>query len=144
MFTHYLAGKVQATHFIPVYGNPPATHLPTPNGAVQHIMAHHGRDDQTVPLNGGESYDHFLYMSQNEALTAWGVSIGCIGPNDLVPVTTITTPYDGGNRNQACVQYMSCQGTVIMACNYDGVHGASPHNYIEHHLWFIYDYAKTD
>ena len=72
MFVNRLAGHVKASHFIPLYGNPPSEHYPSPDSSdVSHFLAYHGRNDREVPMDCGESKDHYNYMSQNETMSTW-------------------------------------------------------------------------
>jgi poly(3-hydroxybutyrate) depolymerase len=95
--------------FVPWYGAylknmrlppPPATSRPMT------LTAMHGLKDVTIPWSGGESYDHFLYVSGNVTQEAFRQEEGCGTATE-----TFTTPYDAQGHGPlafTCTRYTSC------------------------------------
>ena len=106
---------------------------PDPN-KISHFLAYHGRNDRTVPLNGGESYDHYIYMGQKETMAKWADNYGdyhsttqiCSRKNPdsdhnnpFYSETIVTTPYSGGSKNIECKQLYDCTGVMATMWFYD-------------------------
>ena len=52
-----------------------------------------GREDEVIPAGGGESSQHYYYVSQAAQLGAWAEANGCDAA-----ATNVSTPFDGEGR----------------------------------------------
>ena len=67
---------------------------------------------------GGLSSQGWFYESMDDVAFAWGEVNGCSSDS-----SALTTPYDGGKANVACVERANClNGARVIRCLYDGGH----------------------
>lgn len=84
------------------------------------MLTYHGRQDLTIPWDGGEDSDGWLYETGVRTMGVWATLHDC----DLTPVS-IKTSLDGDNL--ACHQFHGCgSGGQVIYCLYDGGHGTWP------------------
>lgn len=84
------------------------------------VVQFHGDLDVTIPMNGGEAFDGFLYHPVNQTLDRYATINGCAGRP-----YALSTPFDGGRHNfHGCWMYSGCpNGRVVARCNFHAVHG---------------------
>eukprot|EP00928_Gymnodinium_smaydae_P044305 TRINITY_DN29562_c0_g1_i1.p1 TRINITY_DN29562_c0_g1~~TRINITY_DN29562_c0_g1_i1.p1 ORF type:complete len:397 (-),score=41.78 TRINITY_DN29562_c0_g1_i1:83-1273(-) len=98
----------------------------------------HGRQDQIIPPGGGVSggiLPGWIYEPLNKVQQGWAAIHGC-----NTKATPITTYWDGGPSNFACLEYAGCKtGRQIMRCYYDGGHADLPPGDIADQItiWFL-------
>ena len=100
---------------VPWYGAYLKGQLP-PAGVLQgtSLMLMQGGKDVTIPENGGESYDHYLYESSNATTAAFATANGC-NANGTTP---FTHPFDN-HPSHSCVQHVGCKnGTIVLFCDF--------------------------
>jgi poly(3-hydroxybutyrate) depolymerase len=117
MFGYQLASRLPIfAGFVPWYGAflknmeqapPPVSTRPVT------LFAMHGLKDVTLPWTGGQSYDHYLYVSGNETQEVWRNAEGC-GPEE----EAFETPWNNATSGQdddedfpmrfACSRYTNC------------------------------------
>ena len=98
------------------------------------VLSLHGLKDTTIPADGGESYDHYLYYSENTTVLEWAVANGC--STELVKATT---PFDSKLMVHTCVQHPNCSsGVTVMYCYFpDQGHAFWP-TYAEDLTWWFF------
>jgi poly(3-hydroxybutyrate) depolymerase len=128
MFAYYLATAVatrnvgfQVDGIASWYGAFPQGLLKVPRSLEGSRVVHfHGDKDVTIPHNGGESFDGFLYHPVNQTLDRYAKVNGCNGqPYPL------RTPFDGEQRSfLGCWMYSGCPDRRVVAlCNFHEEHG---------------------
>ena len=66
----------------------------------------HGLEDKQIPAGGGESSQHYYYVSQAAQLGAWAEANGCDAA-----ATNVSTPFDGEGRpamEHWCAEHQRC------------------------------------
>ena len=98
------------------------------------LISLHGLKDQTIPAAGGESYDHYLYYSENTTVLEWAIENGC--STELVKVAT---PFDDQPMMHTCVEHPHCSsGATVMYCYFPNQgHGFWP-KYAEKLTWWFF------
>ena len=158
MFTYALSSSKilnpQPSHYIPWFGNVPLNYEIRTNGKAN-LLSVYDRYDRNVPMYGGESNDYYIYESETSCMEAWRKESSCLSKTynydkdvDENPQLKINTPLDdnpkANSKNFACTSAKGCnQGSVITSCHYDGYHGSTYDNYVEMHLWWIYNFTEA-
>ena len=86
------------------------------------LLSLHGTADTTIPPQGGESSDGWLYETLDRSVGVWASGVhGCA----TEPEATSPHPAVPGLD---CVAYSKCssRSTKITTCRYDGTHGNWP------------------
>ena len=98
------------------------------------FLSLHGLRDKVIPPEGGESYDHYLYYSENDTVWAWAYENGC----SMKPPVNVTTPYDNQPPVHTCVEHPDCSsGVTVMYCYFPNKgHGFWP-SYAEKLTWWF-------
>ena len=98
------------------------------------LLSLHGLQDTVIPADGGESYDHYLYYSENTTVLEWAVENGC--STDMVKVKT---PFDNEAMVHTCVEHPSCSSnaTVVYCYFPNQGHGFWP-KYAESLTWWFF------
>jgi len=105
------------------------------------ILALHGRNDTTIPPQGGVTESGWIYEPLAQSTGVWAAVHHC---NDRV--THVATRWDGGPKNFQCSEFRRCStGRRIMQCMYDGVHGDWPSGFDGDQitLWFLFQSTRS-
>lgn len=98
------------------------------------LLSLHGLQDTIIPAEGGESYDHYLYYSENTTVLEWAVENGC--STELVKVTT---PFDNEPMVHTCVEHPNCSsGATVMYCYFPNQGHAFWPTYAENLTWWFF------
>lgn len=82
------------------------------------VFAHHGIYDPAIPPDGGESYDHWLYIPVDRVLQGFASANECSLTREEVK-----TPWHKQGRLIDCHQYRACHESPVVRCNYNASHG---------------------
>ena len=136
MFSDYLATQMPGVFaaVAPWYGAFLQNMLVTPPLNGVSILSLHGLKDIVIPAEGGESYDHYLYYSENTTVLAWAIENGC--STELVEVMT---PFDNRRMVHTCVEYPNCSsGATVVYCYFPNKwHGFWP-QFAEKLTWWFF------
>ena len=76
-----------------------------------------GTADRTVPIDGSDASDGYIYTSQEGVAAKWAEAQSCAA--EPAPVET---PWDG-RRELTCVEYPGCEGgRAVRSCSWNGAH----------------------
>jgi len=117
MLSLHLAAAMPGTFkaVVPWYGAFLKGQLP-PAGALEgtSLMLLQGGRDETIPEQGGESYDHYLYESSNATVAAFATANGC----EADETRPFTPPFDN-HPPHSCVQRVGCKhGAAVLFCDF--------------------------
>jgi len=104
------------------------------------ILALHGRNDTTIPAEGGVTDGGWLFEPLEQSTGVWSFVHHC-----EPTATPLTTRWDGGPLNFRCSEYKSCASCRrIVQCMYDGKHGDWPVGMAgdEITLWFLLRFSR--
>ena len=141
MFSDYLATQLPGVFaaVAPWYGAFLQNMLLRPPLKGISLLSLHGLKDKTIPAAGGESYDHYLYYSENSTVLEWAIENGC-----STKLVRVTTPYDNQSMVHTCIEHPSCSsGATVMYCYFPNQgHGFWP-NYAEELTWWFFSMHTT-
>jgi poly(3-hydroxybutyrate) depolymerase len=132
MLIHYLAASLPGTFAaaVPVFGSPllgyltgPAYQLVTDSRVRRtSVLQLHDRSDTTIPWQGANSADGWLYEPMMRSLGTWAALHGC-----AIAVTADPVPTGDPTTHTACFWHKGCLGgNFVGYCMYDGNHGDWP------------------
>lgn len=140
MIQHWIATNLPTTFaaLIPVFGLPLDGFTDVPDTLRRTaILSLHGRSDTVIPVDGGLA-GGWYYESTSTIIGIWARIHGCSSNP-----TSVSTPYDGGNKNFACTEYLGCSsGKRVMRCLYDGTHSSSIPNHEALTWWFFQQFTN--
>ena len=145
MFTYLLSEKLnpKPSHFIPIYGNLPINKIIKTDGQAN-LLSFYDRWDDTVPIDGGQAEDGYLYQSEDTMISSWRDQNNC---QIFGKMETFVTPWGKDNLRLDCMTYKSCGTEIgrnyISSCHYDGWHGWKPDYYVEEQLWWVYNFTSA-
>lgn len=129
IFTHYLSQQMPEVFkgYIIESAQPLIGQMHTPaalKGA--HLLTMHGRQDVTIPMNGGiDGYGEWIYNSVEDMTTEWAKVQGC----DMGSYKRVVTPYDDWvthpytkGYNLQCHEYTKGCAARVINCAYYGTH----------------------
>jgi len=103
------------------------------------IFMTNARADNYIPEAGGYGFGWY-YVSAEAVLLEWARVNDC----NLIS-RRVQTPYDGGEKDLACVEWENCSGgTRVMHCNYDGGHATRPEEWEALTMWFVEELSGVD
>lgn len=106
-----LPGRFRAV--VPWYGAYLRGQLPAAGLNGTSLLLLQGGKDRTIPEQGGESEDHYLYESSNATASAFGAANGC-----SATLEPLVHPFDN-HPPHACVSRASCQhGIRVVFCDF--------------------------
>jgi poly(3-hydroxybutyrate) depolymerase len=105
------------------------------------VLALHGRQDTTVPPQGGVQDQGWIYEPLSQSMGVWASLHHCSNQ-----ATALKTSWDGGPKDFRCAEYRKCAtGRRIVRCFYNGVHGDWPtgHDGDKMTLWFLFQFDRS-
>lgn len=104
------------------------------------VLALHGRNDTTIPPEGGVTDGGWLFEPLRQSTGVWSYVHQC--DQTAKP---LSTRWDGGPLNFRCMEHQSCSsGRQVVECMYDGQHGDWPVGDAgdEITLWFLLRFSR--
>ena len=142
MFSDYLVTRLPGLFaaIAPWYGAFLKNMLLKPPLKGVSLLSLHGLKDTVIPAEGGESYDHYLYYSENTTVLQWAVENGCT--TDTVKVKT---PFDSkGPMEHTCIEYPNCSSaTRVVYCYFPKQGHAFWPEYAEKLTWWFFSEFTT-
>lgn len=103
------------------------------------IFMTNARGDNYIPQAGGFGFGWY-YASAEAVLLEFARVNDC----NLIS-RRVQTPYDGGLKDLACVEWENCSGeTRVMHCNHDGGHAGRPEDWEALTMWFVGELGSFD
>lgn len=112
------------------------------------LVTLHGREDTTIPLNGGvDGYNEWIYRSVADFTTEWAQVQGC----DLNSYGQFSTPYDNRIKHRwskgydlKCYEYKSGCAARVVNCEYYGTHANYASFDADMVYWLFTDYLEAN
>ena len=137
IFADYLASQLPGVFAaaVPWYGAFLRDYLAPANLTGTSLLSAHGLEDKVIPAGGGESSQHYYYVSQAAQLGAWAEANGCDAA-----ATNVSTPFDGEGRpamEHWCAEHQRCATGSVMICRFPKqAHGFWP-SFAERLTWWF-------
>ena len=142
MFSYYLATQLPGVFaaMAPWYGAFLQNMLKPPYAFKGvSLLSLHGLKDRVIPAAGGESYDHYLYYSENTTVLEWAIENGC-----STQLLKVRTPFSNRRMMHTCVEHPSCSsGAIVMYCYFPNkFHGFWP-RFAEKLTWWFFSIHRS-
>lgn len=129
IFTYYLSQQMPEVFrgFIIESAQPLKGYMSSPKALKgSHLLTLHGREDTTIPINGGvDGYNEWIYNSVEEFTKSWAEVQGC----DMSSYKQFSTPYDSNIKHRwtkgydlKCYEYTKGCAARVVNCEYYGTH----------------------